>query len=748
MEVLYHTLKLNEEREIMTEYKELELAVFDIESNGLLDSITKLWCICFCDMSDGRYYLYYDAPEISEFPKDGTLLDGVRHLAKFGTNVCHNSLNYDFHVLKRFYPREWTAVPSQSIDTLLRSKLQLHDRYMTKYKHGLEAWGEYFGVPKVKIVDWTQGVTHDMLDRIVEDVKINVLTYQYLEKERKSLLKMGIDMSEAYKIESEYKYRSTLQQIHGVQFDIDYAKDCVQELKGITKELESIIEPAMPMYYDIKSPKATWKDVATALEWNRVDLKTYGFTPKTFNTQYEERERKGVKKNYELKPTAKPTTKIFIKNGDYNKNVCNFFEIEPESAKTTRLVDGAYSKIAWAKPTLAQHEKVKEFLFTQGWIPTEYNTKKVDTDRGVKFVETSPKLTEDSYDSIEGELGKQIAQYNTYVHRLRFLDNPKDDEKGLLNVLYKNGRLPCGVNTFNTATGRSSHSKWVNAPSASALGGEQIRKCIIAPEGRVLVAEDMNSAQLSIASYYANNYEYFRAVVDGLEVDEDGKYLGEDGHTFNAKAFGLTSIEDWEGARLGTVSSAVMKAIGSQRKASKPCTFGVIFGCSGKKLGKMAGTSDAEGQSMKESFLANIGLDGVQRTLNKMKKDMKRGNGWYIEIPFGYYVYCTSDHKAINYLIQGTEAVCQKIAENYMQREVRKRKLDAFQIITYHDEVLWESSPEHADQVKQLLSDGYIYASEQLKLWHDTKSNYFGNRQFQINLSAGAMIGMNYSQIH
>ena len=747
MEVLYHTLKLNEEREIMTEYKELELAVFDIESNGLLDSITKLWCICFCDMSDGRYYLYYDAPEISEFPKDGTLLDGVRHLAKFGTNVCHNSLNYDFHVLKRFYPREWTAVPSQSIDTLLRSKLQLHDRYMTKYKHGLEAWGEYFGVPKVKIVDWTQGVTHDMLDRIVEDVKINVLTYQYLEKERKSLLKMGIDMSEAYKIESEYKYRSTLQQIHGVQFDIDYAKDCVQELKGITKELESIIEPAMPMYYDIKSPKATWKDVATALEWNRVDLKTYGFTPKTFNTQYEERERKGVKKNYELKPTAKPTTKIFIKNGDYNKNVCNFFEIEPESAKTTRLVDGAYSKIAWEKPTLSQHEKVKEFLFTQGWIPTEYNTKKVDTDRGVKFVETSPKLTEDSYDSIEGELGKQIAQYNTYVHRLRYLENPKDDEKGLLNMVRPDGRLSASINSFSTATGRSSHSVIVNLPSPSALYGDKMRRMLIAPKGKILVSCDQNSAQMSIASFYANNYEYFKAVIDGDEFTEDGTYIGMSGHCYNSRAFGMISNEQWEEAK-STQCKTLIAELGLIRKSSKGATFGTLFGASGKLVGKMIGKSKEEGEIAKQSFLEAVGLTDVIQQLKRMAKKYKRGGGFYIQLHHGYWNFCTSEHKAVNYLIQGCESICQKMAVSWTDKMIKREGLKAFKVLDMHDEATYESVPEHADRVGKLIEEGYTYASNAMFDWYKINNSYFPNRSFAINLASPHVKGYNYYDVH
>ena len=126
--------------------------------------------------------------------------------------------------------------------------------------------------------------------------------------------------------------------------------------------------------------------------------------------------------------------------------------------------------------------------------------------------------------SIEGDgIGRAIADYNTYSHRRRFFQNPSDTTKGLLNNVREDGRISCGVNTFSTATGRSSHSLWVNAPGVGALYGEETRQSIVAPEGRKLVGADMKSAQLSIAAYYANNYDYYMAVAFG-EEKKDGLY--------------------------------------------------------------------------------------------------------------------------------------------------------------------------------------------------------------------------------
>lgn len=282
---------------------------------------------------------------------------------------------------------------------------------------------------------------------------------------------------------------------------------------------------------------------------------------------------------------------------ELNSHTCEWFGVTPDS----KMVEGVHTRIEWNTSKLSQSAVVKRYLISLGWEPTEWNAKKdadgqfirAEQDTVVYWPEgahkdkqihlevkkgeaypSSPKLTEDSFESLPEGIGRKIANYNTYTHRRSFISNPDDTTKGLLNQVREDGRLPCGVNCFGTATGRSSHYNWVNAAGVGALYGDNIRKIIIAPEGRKLVGADMKSAQLSIAAYYANNWEYYDAIVNGEEVvkDADGNevYVGESGHCVNARAFGLVEEAEWHEA-IRTQDKDLLHSIMLRRKDSKAC---------------------------------------------------------------------------------------------------------------------------------------------------------------------------------
>lgn len=48
--------------------------------------------------------------------------------------------------------------------------------------------------------------------------------------------------------------------------------------------------------------------------------------------------------------------------------------------------------------------------------------------------------------------------------------------------------------------------------------------------------------------------------------------------------------------------------------------------------------------------------------------------------------------------------------------EIRRRNLDAHQIIFYHDEVAYDSSPECAEEVGQIITDSMRLAGEYYSL--------------------------------
>ncbi len=91
-------------------------------------------------------------------------------------------------------------------------------------------------------------------------------------------------------------------------------------------------------------------------------------------------------------------------------------------------VCGPFSKVWWERINLDSEDQVKKYLLSVGWQPTEWNINK-DT-----YERTSPKLTEDSFETMEDKVGQLICKRLTIVHRRRQL-------QGFLEVIRPRGVL-------------------------------------------------------------------------------------------------------------------------------------------------------------------------------------------------------------------------------------------------------------------------------------------------------------------
>lgn len=753
----------------------------DIEANGLLEKVSKVWCIVSICIKTNRIFVFHDNPEFDNTvvtdpetqeqftipPRTGSLTDGARFWWMIGKNggklSVHNALGYDKFVIDKFWPK--CKIPVDTWwDTLIQSKVQWFDRDIpkgAKGQHGLQAYGCRFGVMKPEVNDWSFFDAWK-LHRCIEDCKIQVLTHKYLQKERALVKeKLGIDFSEALEMEHKFRLNATKQELNGALVDKAHMESCVEELSVILEDLKNEIEPNLPKMTKPKSTKISRSEIAELLGFSARDTYTVvdgqdtvdkpyykpttNFTKKEKLVTYNAKHPKlGITtpdfdKKKELSDYIKdlyPETKT--KDWDINKkeeikellnsNTCAYFEVAPEQ---TDIISGPFTKVEFLDSSLSQGEVVKKYLISLGWKSADEWTLKKNKEGQVERAKTqmvvswpekplygdpknvitkvikkgqpivvSPKLTDDCFEQLPDGMGKKISDYNTYGHRLRFLKNPEDDTKGLLNNIRPDGRITCGVNNFNTSTGRSSQSLWVNAPSASALYGDKIRRSLIAQEGKVLIGVDMKSAQLSIAAYYANNFEYYKAVAEGKEIktDENGTelihplsgkpwYLGESGHCVNARMFTLVSDSDWKRA-VDTQDQDLIHEVSLKRKKSKGGSFAVIFGASGKKVATTLGIPEALGEEKKNAFLSNIGLDEVIKMLGVVMSTNARCGGGYIELPFGYHVWCKAPHKVFNYLDQGTEAACQKWAINYFEERASGLYLPYKKVVDYHKHIV------------------------------------------------------------
>lgn len=76
-------------------------------------------------------------------------------------------------------------------------------------------------------------------------------------------------------------------------------------------------------------------------------------------------------------------------------------------------------------------------------------------------------------------------------------------------------------------------------------------------------------------------------------------------------------------------------------------------------------------------------------------------------------IYCESKHKALNYLIQGAEAVVMKATVSMIWRRLRVEGLVFRMLLFYHDELNIEVRNDHVERAQEIIRDSFIEAPKE-----------------------------------
>ncbi len=416
--------------------------VFDVEANGLLDTVTKIWCIACADLETNQMFLFHDYPEFDGVEgvdeegnpftipvRDGTLKQGALFLHKAKSLVCHNLLGYDLFLLNRFFPKFKIRYNYPEIrDTLLESQVLWFDRPPVKGVkgiHGLAPWAKRFNRYKPEIKDWSF-IDALKLHRCIEDIEVNVLVAKQMDTEKAWLKDScnGIEFDEGLVTEHEYRYWSTIQELNGALVNVPHMQECCVELDGLLEELREEIEPMLPPSIHIKSTRATAHEVATLLGSKKVPNKKIVWIdgkPSQHKTMYRPtmkvhkiskqrmysvtiagEEVKGhvfpkVKEARDWAKEAYPKVKgikypwIEVESTETDRHTVNHFG---DALTSGTEVVGPYTKIRFEKSKMSQHEKVKLLLVTLGWKTDEWTFRR---DSEGKF-ERAPSIGEELSD--------------------------------------------------------------------------------------------------------------------------------------------------------------------------------------------------------------------------------------------------------------------------------------------------------------------------------------------------------------
>lgn len=236
--------------------------ITDIETNGLLDTVTKFWCAWIYDSASQEYKGYKDLDEY---------IDALNVYGTSGYNlVFHNGIKYDVPCLKRLSGKDFVFDPRDCvIDTLVFARLvwsNIKDLDMGLIRsgrlpkdlfgsHSLKAYGY-----RMRELKGTYGEQEEAWDSFSEEMyQYNyqdvVVTKMLFDK----LLGKGYPW-EAVQLEHDIAWVMAKQERNGFVFDRDKAVVLYSELAGrrdeLTKELQESVPPLLTGYKTYKRDNA------------------------------------------------------------------------------------------------------------------------------------------------------------------------------------------------------------------------------------------------------------------------------------------------------------------------------------------------------------------------------------------------------------------------------------------------------------------------------------------------------------
>ena len=410
----------------------MRYVIFDIETDGLLEDVSKIHCLSY-------YYNIDNNTEIKTLFIYQEMIDFFNSLEPETYIVGHNIIRYDLEVLKNIVGLDIKGKRFPIIDTLALSWYLQPKRK----KHGLEAYGEEYELPKVEIKDWQNLTQDDYQKRCERDVEINTILFR---QQFPYLFKLYDGYSNHYNPLIKFlNFKMEClrdQERDKIFLDKPLCDKCILELTEIISKKISLLSEVMP------------KDLGKVLKTKPKKMFKADKTPSSLAIKW---------KQY-LEDNNLPL----------------------------------YTEEVREKPNPCSFNQMKEWLISLGWQPETFKVSKQTGEKvpqislpfGQGLCKSVKKLYE--VEPILEELdGLYIAQ-----HRLSVF-------QGFLECLNKNGYIISSAHAL-TKTLRFKHSKpIVNLPGVGSYYGKEIRSCITVPNNAyTMFGVDISALEDSTKQHY------------------------------------------------------------------------------------------------------------------------------------------------------------------------------------------------------------------------------------------------------
>lgn len=673
--------------------------ILDIEADGLLKDVTKIWCIVLKNKETKEKHRFYpNAPLTGHVDFEKEFKEFIQPDDEY---IGHNIIGYDFQALNKVLGTNIKL--EQLVDTLVLSRLFRpvspfsekipdfnHKGLDTRVGgHSLAAWGSRLGIPKYEYDDWSH-FNMTMLEYCEQDVEVTEAIYNYLmNKEASGFSEQSI------KLEHEVAYLLSIQEQNGFYLDKKQARELLSStgevLSNMNKEFQTLFPP---LKKHVRTMRVKYNKDGSMSKVSRRVLDTFG---------------------------------EFAEQDKYDKDLYQLYELEEFNPASSSQIGERLLSLGWKpkvktptgkpktdKETLTQAiEELSQYPQIQAL--SQYN---LVADRNMKAQKWLDLAGEE--DRVHGQINPIGAGTHRCAH---FNDNMANIARVVNGSLaigdfiklygdpsrYKQWQAVTPEIIFNKVkkelnpkTNELEEKVHVVWAGLKGKYGWESRSCWAAEPGKVLVGSDAAGIQLRALAHYMNDAEYTKQLIEG------------DIHTVNQKAAGITGNE-----------------FSSARDVAKRFIYAWLLGAGDEKVGFVVGASE---EDYSELFDWVGGKKGMKKVIwqlrqkereadlitvlrivkgRKIKKQFLERtpalrrlkeedipkvvrNGYLIGLD-GRRFHIPNSHLAMSFYLQGFEAVIMKYSMSLFDKEMKALQIPYKQVAFTHDEFEDEVLPEHAE---------------------------------------------------
>jgi hypothetical protein len=364
----------------------------------------------------------------------------------------------------------------------------------------------------------------------------------------------------------------------------------------------------------------------------------------------------------------------------------------------------------------------KAWCFSLGWKPTTFEFKRNKKTGEVKQVpQLRVKTDEGPILSPCLELLVKKEPRLRLLERLGVITHRKSILNGFLNVMDSNGYISAQMQGF-TNTLRWRHKVVLNLPGVDKLYGEDIRGCLIAPDGYELLGSDMCALEDRTKQHYMwpHDPDYVTAMMA----------KGYCPHVDIAVLAGFLTKAQEDRHKTGEfIDAEDKKTIKAGRKQAKPVNYGGLYGQQALGLSQSAGIPLVQATKMTKIYLERNW--SVKAIADEQITKRCLGLTWLYNPVSKFWYELRNKRDIFSTLNQGTGAYCFSL---WMKNII---ELGGPPIIgNMHDEVICLIRKVRGAREKSeaLVKQAIVMVNEQLKL----------NRDLEVSVS----FDDNYSGIH